>query len=164
MNNNKLLPFNRNRYYKGKMLTSVDFESEQRYMNDKRRFLNTMVTGSGIVCGMNVVSLDDQSLLIESGMAIDDNGREIVIENSVVKKLSTITGFEELRTNDICLCIKYAEEENQPVYAINRQDNEKEYENNRIEEGYELFLKDVESLDENLRCRYHRKRIFLKKK
>ena len=149
MNNNKLLPFNRNRYYKGKMLTSVDFESEQRYMNDKRRFLNTMVTGSGIVCGMNVVSLDDQSLLIESGMAIDDNGREIVIENSIVKKLSTITGFEELRTNDICLCIKYAEEENQPVYAINRQDNEKEYENNRIEEGYELFLKDIESLDEN---------------
>lgn len=149
MNNNKLLPFNRNRYYKGKMLTSVDFESEQRYMNDKRRFLNTMVTGSGIVCGLNVISLDDQSLLIESGMAIDDSGREIVIENSVVKKLSTIHGFEELNTNEVCLCIKYAEEENQPVYAINRQDNEKEYENNRIEEGYELFLKDVESLEED---------------
>ena len=149
MNNNKLLPFNRNRYYKGKMLTSVDFESEQRYMNDKRRFLNTMVTGSGIVCGLNVISLDDQSLLIESGMAIDDSGREIVIENSIVKKLSTIRGFEELNTNEVCLCIKYAEEENQPVYAINRQDNEKEYENNRIEEGYELFLKDVESLEED---------------
>lgn len=149
MNNNRLLPFSRNRYYKGKMLTSVDFEAEQSYMNDKRRFLNAMVTGSGIVCGLNVVSLDDQSLLIESGMAIDDTGREIVVENSVVKKLSTITGFEELKTNDVCLCIRYAETETQPVYAINRQDSEKEYENNRIEEGYELFLKDIESLEED---------------
>lgn len=149
MNNNRLLPFSRNRYYKGKMLTSVDFEAEQSYMNDKRRFLNAMVTGSGIVCGLNVVSLDDQSLLIESGMAIDETGREIVVENSVVKKLSTIIGFEELKTNDVCLCIRYAETETQPVYAINRQDSEKEYENNRIEEGYELFLKDLESLEED---------------
>lgn len=144
-----MLPFNRNRYYKGKMLTSVDFESEQRYMNDKRRFLNAMVTGSGIACGLNVVSLDDQSLLIESGMAIDNLGREIVVENSTVKKLSVIDGFEELRTNQVCLCIRYKEVESQPVYAINRQDNDKEYENNRIEEGYELFLKDVEGMDED---------------
>lgn len=146
MNNDKLLPFSRNRYYKGKMLTSLDFESEQRYMNDKRRFLNSMVAGSGIVCGLNVVSLDDQSLLIESGMALDDTGREIVVENSIVKKLSTIDGFEDLKTNDVCLCIRYAEKEAQPIYAINRQDSEKEYENNRIEEGYELFLKDTEAL------------------
>lgn len=130
------------------MLTSLDFESEQRYMNDKRRFLNSMVTGSGIVCGLNVVSLDDQSLLIESGMAIDGLGREIIVENSNVKKLSTIAGFEELKTNNICLCIRYDETESQPVYAINRQDSEKEYENNRIEEEYQLFLKDVESLEE----------------
>lgn len=127
----------------------MDFESEQRYMNDKRRFLNAMVTGSGIVCGLNVISLDDQSLLIESGMAIDEAGREIVVENSIVKKLSTIEGFETLKTNEICLCIKYKEEENHPVYAINRQDNEREYENNRIEEGYELFLRDISGMEED---------------
>lgn len=131
------------------MLTSLDFESEQRYMNDKRRFLNAMVTGAGIVCGLNVISLDDQSLLIESGMAIDGLGREIIVENSNVKKLSTIAGFEELKTNDICLCMKYEETESQPVYAINRQDSENEYENNRIEEGYQLFLKDIESLEDD---------------
>lgn len=130
------------------MLTSLDFESEQKYMNDKRRFLNAMITGSGIVCGLNIISLDDQSILIESGMAIDESGREIVVENSVVKKLSTISGFENLKTNNACLCIKYVEKESQPVYAVNRQDNDKEYENNRIEEGYELFLKDIESLSE----------------
>lgn len=147
MNNNKLLPFSRNRYYKGKMLTSLDFEAEQRYMNDKRRFLNTMVTGSGIVCGLNVVSLDDQSILVESGMAIDETGREIVVENSIVKKLSAISGFDSLKTNNVCLGIRYIETPAQPVYAINRLDNDKEYENNRIEEGYELFLTDIGNME-----------------
>ena len=75
MKNSELIPFERNRYYTGKMLTTADFEAEQAYMNNKRRFLNQMVTGSGIVCGLSVISLDDLSLMIESGMAIDDTGR-----------------------------------------------------------------------------------------
>ena len=147
MKSNELLPFSRNRYYKGKMLTSSDFEAEQTYLNNKRRFINQTINGSGIVCGLNVISLDDLSLMIESGVAIDDTGREIVVENSMVKKLSTIAGFENLQTNKVSLCIRYNEEEAQPVYAINRQDHEKEYEYNRIEEGYELFLEDVNAFE-----------------
>lgn len=145
--NSELLPFNRNRYYKGKMLTSADFEAEQLYMNNKRRFVNQMLGGSGIVCGLSVISLDDLSIMVESGVAIDDAGREIVVDSSVVKKLSTISGFEQLRTNQASLCLKYQEEENQPVYAINRQEGQKEYEHNRIQETYELFLQDTEDLD-----------------
>lgn len=146
MKSSELLPFGRNRYYKGKMLTSSDFEAEQVYMNNKRRLVNQMVAGSGIVCGLSVISLDDLSLMIESGMAIDDVGREIVVEGSLVKKLSTISGFESLAGNEVSLCIRYREEETQPVYAVNRQEGEKEYEYNRIEEGYELFLQDCDSL------------------
>ena len=82
MKNSELLPFNRNRYYKGKMLTSLDFEAEQLYMNNKRRFINQMLGGSGIVCGLNVISLDDLSIMIESGVAVDDAGREIVVDSS----------------------------------------------------------------------------------
>ena len=142
MKNNGLLPFNRNRYYKGKMLTSADFEAEQLYMNNKRRFINQMLGGSGVVCGLSVISLDDLSIMVESGVAIDDEGREIVVENSVVKKLSTINGFETLRTNQASLCIRYSEEETQPVYSINHQEGQKEYEHNRIQETYELFLQE----------------------
>ena len=65
MKNSELIPFNRNRYYKGKMLTSADFEAEQLYMNNKRRFLNNVMYGSGIVCGFGVYSLDDLSLFID---------------------------------------------------------------------------------------------------
>lgn len=148
MKNNELLPFSRNRYYQGKMLTSTDFEAEQRYMNNKRRFFNQMVAGSGILCGLNVISLDDLSVMIESGAAIDDTGREIVVDSSVVKKLSALPGFEELSTDEVSLCIRYRESETQPVYAVSRQECGREFEYNRIEEGYELFLQDKILTDE----------------
>ncbi len=96
MNNNQFFPFERNRYYAGKMLTSADFVAEQKYFLDKQRFLSTMMYGSGIVCGLTVVSLDDLSILVESGVAIDGSGREIVLESSVVKKLSAVDGFDSL--------------------------------------------------------------------
>lgn len=147
MKSKEYLPFSRNRYYKGKMLTSADFESEQLYMNHKRQFMNRMITGAGIVCGLNVISLDDQSLMIESGVAVDDMGREIVADSSVVKKLSAVSGFESLETGRAALCIRYQEKETQPVYAISRQDSDREFEYNRIEDGYELFVIDAEKLE-----------------
>ena len=96
MNNNQIYPFERNRYYPGKMLTSADFQAEQNYFNNKRRFLNNMMYGAGINSGCGVFSRDDRSLLVESGAAIDGLGRVIVIESSVVKKLSSIEGFDQL--------------------------------------------------------------------
>ena len=142
MNNNKLYPFERTRYYAGKMLTSSDFQTEQTYFNNKRRFLNTLMYGAGIVCGLGVFSLDDLSILVESGVAIDGMGREIVIESSVVKKLSAVDGFEKLKSNDVSLCLSYQEKEVHTVYAINQVNTDKEYEYNRIAEGYKLFLID----------------------
>ncbi len=149
MKSNDLLSFSRNRYYKGKMLTSADFEAEQLYMNNKRRFVNRTMMGAGIACGLNVISLDDLSLMVESGAALDDMGREIVVNSSVVKKLSAIAGFESLTTNVASLCVRYKEKEEQPVYSINRQDSDKEFEYNRIEDDYELVLMDSESFEED---------------
>ena len=117
MNNNQLYPFERNRYYSGKMLTSADFQAEQNYFNNKRRFVNNLMYGSGIVCGCGVFSLDDLSILVESGVAIDGMGREIVVDASVVKKLSAVDGFEQLRTNQASLCLKYKEDDVHAVYA-----------------------------------------------
>ena len=107
MNSNPLFPFERNRYYAGKMLTSADFAAEQGYVNDKRRFLNNLMFGSGIVCGCNVYSLDDLSIFVESGLAIDRLGREIVIDTSVVKKLSAIPGFDSISSNQVQCALFY---------------------------------------------------------
>lgn len=149
MNNNQLFPFERNRYYAGKMLTSADFLAEQTYFNNKERFLNSLMYGSGIVCGCGVFSLDDLSILVESGVAIDGQGRQIVLDSSVVKKLSAVEGFESLRTNQASLCLKFVEEPVHTVYSINQTDPEKEYEYNRIKEGYQLFLMDTEDIPES---------------
>lgn len=144
VNNNPLFPFERNRYYAGKMLSSADFGAEQSYMNDKRRFLNSMLFGTGIICGCNVYNLDDLSVFVESGCAIDGLGREIIIDTSVVKKLSAIEGFENIESNQLTLCLRYKEENVHPVYSVKRQSTDTEYEYNRIREGYELFLVETE--------------------
>ncbi|MDD2973369.1 MAG: hypothetical protein PHE02_14690 [Lachnospiraceae bacterium] len=144
MKNNQLLPFERNRYYMGKMLTSADFQTEQSYFNNKRRFINQTIFGAGIVCGCGVYSLDDLSIIVESGVAIDDYGREIVIDTSVVKKISAVPGFEELNSNNVYLCLGYKEKNIHSVYTVAHQETGEEYEYNRIEEGYDLFLMDAD--------------------
>lgn len=148
MENRQLLPFERNRYYVGKLLTSADFQAEQAYFNNKRRFLNQMMFGSGIICGLSVYSLDDLSVMIESGAAIDGLGREIVVENSVVRKLSAIEGFETLASEHAALCLRYHEEAVHPVCTVNRMERDEEYELNRLREGWELFLMDAQELEQ----------------
>jgi len=140
----KLLPFERNRYFTGKMLTSSDFQLEQQYMNNKRRFINSMIFGSGIICGMSVYRLDDLCVFVDSGVAIDASGREIVIQEAAVKKLSAIEGFEDTTSNYIRLYVTYDEKEIQPVYAVSKKDEEDTYENNRTIENYKLFVADKE--------------------
>ncbi len=150
MKNTKLYPFERNRYYSGKMLTSSDFQAEQTYFNNKRRFINNLMYGSGIVCGCGVFNLDDLSLLVESGVAIDGLGREIVLESSVVKKLSAVEGFDHIKSNLVSLCLRYKEEPVHTVYTLNQgaSDDGREYEYNRISEGYQIFVMD--RLDDSL--------------
>ncbi len=142
MSNSQPYPFERNRYYPGKMLTSADFQAEQNYHVSKSRFRNSLLYGSGIICGLGIFSLDDLSILIESGVAIDGSGHEIVVDSSVVKKLSAIEGFDSLEGDTVSLKIRYKEQDVHSVYSINHKDDQSEYEYNRISEGYELFVTD----------------------
>lgn len=142
----QMIPFEKNRYYPGKMLTTPDFKAEQQYAADKRRFLNQMVLGSGILCGLNVLDLDGLSILVESGAAIDPLGREIVVGSSAVRQISAIQGYrEDVRT--LSLCLAYRERQTQSVYVVNRREGQPEYEDNRIEEGWELILADAGQME-----------------
>ena len=146
LENNQLLPFERNRYYIGKLLTSADFQAEQTYMNQKRHFLNKMMYGDGIVCGLGVYNLDDMSVMVESGVGVDGLGREIIVASSVMKKLSAVDGFDSLESDHAVLCLRYQEEPVHPVYAVRSQDLGEGYECNRIREGYQLFLQDAHTM------------------
>ncbi len=140
---NQTLNFIRNRYYTGKMLTSKDFQTEQLYMNQKRSFLNHMMYGTGVMCGLSVRKLDEISILVESGAAIDEQGREIIVPVSLVKKISAIEGVEQLTGSRAALCLRYKEDMVHPVYSVEQEEEGREYEYNHIQEGYELYLEDI---------------------
>jgi hypothetical protein len=70
----------RNHYFYGKLLDVHQLEMEQEYFNAKRRLLNRLVTGPGVVCGLRVeLTADLKYVTVKSGLAIDRCGREIVV-------------------------------------------------------------------------------------
>jgi len=62
------------------MMDVHHFEMETAYGIGMRRLLNRLVTGSGVVCGLDVEAGSDQcSVEVTAGVAIDRWGREIVV-------------------------------------------------------------------------------------
>ena len=135
-----LFPFERNKYFYGKLLTVRDFETEQRYFNNKRRILNRTVVGAGVITGMSVSAGDDSTLMIESGIALDYLGRELIIRDSMIRKLQMIEGYDTLIDKATgYLCIAYKENETEPVNAVGG-DNGQNQQYNKIEEGCRIYL------------------------
>lgn len=144
MLNRKYFPFERNNYYFGKLLTAKDFESEQRYFNDKRRLINRLTGANGIVSGLGVIAADDVSIILQAGCAFDASGREIVVPETKVIKLSTIEGFSQLSTSTALLGLSYDEQPSDEVYAAMASENA-DIRFNKVMERFKLTL-----LDENL--------------
>lgn len=156
MKNSTIFPFERNQYFYGKLLSVDDFELEQKYGNDKRRMINRFVCGTGVLAGMDVVMIDEQTISVETGCALDCLGREIVIDTPVIKKLSLIDGFEsctDIQGSYLYLCIEYHEEGTNPVHNIAGNAgaaSTASVQNNRIREGYRLYLTNQEPEELNL--------------
>ena len=142
MLNRKYYPFERNSYYFGKLLTAKDFEAEQKYFNDKRRFVNRVGGTNGIVSGLGVIRADDVSLVLQAGCALDATGREIVVPETRVVKLSTIEGYSELSTSCAYLGIQYKEQPADKVYAVMASEEGGQEQFNKIREEYTLNLMD----------------------
>ncbi len=69
-----------NRYFYGMLLDVFHFELEQHYFNSKRWLLNRLVSGYGVICGLDVELCDDKkSVVLLPGVAIDKWGREIIV-------------------------------------------------------------------------------------
>lgn len=154
MKNLTYMPFIRNRYFKGKLLTSEDFVEEQQYMNDKRRLVNRWMLGAGIAAGLEVIKVDDYSISLEMGLALDYAGREIVVDMPAIWKLSSLDGYQEAAgeegSESLYVCIEYDEKQVEPVHNItNRQVHTvEEPEYNKIREGYHLYVTDDEPHEE----------------
>ncbi len=156
MKNAAIFPFERNRYFYGKLLSVDDFELEQKYVNDKRRMVNRLICGTGIVAGLYVVMVDERTISVETGVALDSFGREIAVDTPVIRKLSLIDGFEscaDIRDGSAFLCIEYEEEETSLVHNIaGNLDGTSGggQAASRIREGYRLYLTNQRPEDPNL--------------
>ncbi len=149
MKNTKLYPFERNKYYYGKLLSVEDFTAEQKYVNDKRRIINRLIHGMGVVSGLNVVCVDDRTISVDSGLAFDNTGREIVIDVPVIKKLDLINGYENACGEGgayVYLCLEYNESETGEAHNIAASGASGA--SDRISESYDLFLTAEEPEDD----------------
>lgn len=73
--------FKRVRYFHGMLMTDRDFREEQIYHNEKRKLLNRMLQGWGVVCGLGIKETSPKSskIVITPGMALDCCGNEILV-------------------------------------------------------------------------------------
>lgn len=71
----------RNNYFYGQLLDVHQFRLETEYHSYKRRLLNRLVLGWGVVCGLDVKRAEngDDSIIVTPGLAIDQHGNEIIV-------------------------------------------------------------------------------------
>lgn len=144
----ELKALERNRFFYGKLLTAEDFIAEQNYYNTKSRLINSLLFGSGVVTGLNVIKADESSVAIDRGVALDHAGREIIVPEPMIVKINELDGYEEfIRENTdysrAYLCIEYNETRTQPIHSIAKSalDDENDGpEYNRITEGFSLYI------------------------
>jgi hypothetical protein len=135
-----LQTFERNRYFYGKALTVSDFEAEQRYLVGKHRYINRLVHGAGVLCGLQVTtpagfSAERPTVEVSEGAALDCCGNLIIVSRS-----STVEIKGDFNPDAVnYLFIKYAECSKHPVMlAANGSSCEEVCCYNRIQETFEV--------------------------
>jgi hypothetical protein len=97
-------------FFSGRLLTADDLREEQEYQREKHRRHLQMLHGFGVVDGLDVdIATDGTTVAIEPGLAIDRDGREIVLDDMVVMPIPPDA------TSPICLVLEYAERMVDPV-------------------------------------------------
>lgn len=75
----------------------MDFERDQDFADRKLSFLNHWVFGSGVAFGLGVQRIDSDSLLVEPGVAIDSQGRYLIVDEPTICRIRALDGFEAVR-------------------------------------------------------------------
>lgn len=75
-------------YFTHQFLREQDFQAEQAYHVAMRRQHNRLLHGWGVIEGFDVRKKSDHEIVIDPGIAIDNLGREIVLDGPVVRDIS----------------------------------------------------------------------------
>jgi len=145
--------FRRLRYFHGMLLDDKDFREEQQYHANKRRLLNRMLHGSGVVCGLELRGTKGKkSIQVTPGLALDCSGNEIWVSKDLKIDLTSLLppanqqiGPPKCRPVDETATVKtyyigirYDEKPTNPVsvYLPSGDCEERTCENSRWKEGY----------------------------
>src|SRR5688572_1797889 len=144
--------FRRLRYFHGMLLDDKDFRAEQQYHAGKRRLLNRMLHGSGVVCGLDLKSKKDARWIeVTSGFALDCSGNEIWVNKTQRVDLASLLPPKEKPKSADCkptpddgdiktyyIGIRYEEKPTDPVsvYLPSASCEERSCENSRYKEGF----------------------------
>ena len=147
----------RARYFHGMLMTDRDFKEEQLYHNKKRKLLNQMLHGWGVVCGLKVKTTTPAgpNIIVEPGLALDCNGNEILVceEQTIDLSANVCSSTQTHPQGGLCdvslievpdvfktlyVMIKYDERitDPVPVYAPGGSCEEKVCDYSRTQEGY----------------------------
>ena len=76
-------------YFNYQFLVENDFNDEQTYHLDMRRRHNTVLHSWGVADGLGVSKTGDKEVTISPGIALDNNGREIILLDPVKVDLTS---------------------------------------------------------------------------
>lgn len=143
--------FERNNYFYGKLMTVRDFFAEQCYFNGKRWLINRMILGWGVVCGLDVVSKDNDptKVIVKPGLAIDCCGRELLVcEDQVVDLVPQESECDkpkvqtEQKEQKLLICLEFYDCKTEPVHTPPVACDQKEKgEFNRIRDSFVIRVK-----------------------
>ena len=110
-------PLERLNYFNGQRLEALDLKTEQDYHIRTRRWLNKSLYSAGIGRGLEVRKVppdiakkDPPRVGVSLGLAIDDDGREIILLEEALIEVCSYSGSGESTVVGNYLVIEYAEE------------------------------------------------------
>lgn len=142
--------FERNNYFYGKLMTERDFFAEQCYFNEKRWLINRMILGWGVVCGLDVVAVNDDptKVRVTPGLAIDCCGREIMVceeQEVLLTPIESECDKEQTEKSngerELVICLEFHQCKSEPVSmppVACDQKNKCEF--NRIRDSFKISV------------------------
>lgn len=109
-------PLERLNYHNGQRLEAADFKAEQDYHIRTKRWLNKSLYSAGIARGLDVRPItegpkkDTPFVAIGPGLALDHEGREIILLEEATVEVYSYAGTDESTVVGNYLVIEYAEE------------------------------------------------------
>lgn len=95
------------KYFNSQFLVERDFNDEQAYHVEMRRRLNRALHTWGVAEGLEVTATGQKEVTVAPGMAIDKEGREIVLPPDPPRGAVSLTTFGA--NTDVYITIKYQE-------------------------------------------------------